>query len=62
MGHVFKWMGSKEQARALWENEEALAMYMARLKEIMEGVDMTEEERVAYIKEFVGKCKNYGKP
>jgi len=33
MGHYFKWMGSREQARQLWENRESLDKYLAVLKE-----------------------------
>lgn len=33
--HYFKYMGSKEQARRLWENEEALKKYLNRLRELM---------------------------
>lgn len=36
MGHYFKWMGSPEQARELWENREALDKYLAALKKLME--------------------------
>lgn len=33
--HYFKYLGSKEQARELWENREALDKYLKRLKELM---------------------------
>ena len=33
MGHVYKWLGSDEQAKKLWQNREALDMYIARLKQ-----------------------------
>lgn len=33
MGHIYRWLGSKEQARELWENREALEKYIARLKD-----------------------------
>lgn len=33
MGRIFKWLGTDEQARELWENREALEKYLARLKE-----------------------------
>lgn len=36
MGRIYKWLGSDEQARQLWENREALNKYLARLKELME--------------------------
>lgn len=36
MGRIYKWLGSPEQARELWENREALDKYLARLKELME--------------------------
>lgn len=36
MGHYFKWLGSPEQARELWENREALDKYLAALKKLME--------------------------
>lgn len=35
MGHYFKWMGSPEQARELWQNKEALGKYMDRLRDLM---------------------------
>lgn len=41
MGHYFKWLGSREQAKELWENREALNKYLARLKELME-----EDEKI----------------
>lgn len=34
--HYFRYLGSKEQARQLWENREALDKYLQRLKELME--------------------------
>jgi hypothetical protein len=34
MGRIFKYLGSKESARQLWENREALEMYLTRLKEL----------------------------
>lgn len=37
MGRIYKWLGSPEQARQLWENREALDKYLARLKELMEA-------------------------
>ncbi len=37
MGHIYKWLGSKEQAKQLWENRESLEKYLSRLKELMEG-------------------------
>lgn len=37
MGRIYKWLGSKDQARQLWENREALDKYLARLKELMEA-------------------------
>lgn len=43
--HYFKWVGSKESARQLWENREALDKYLARLKELMEGDEPTSEEK-----------------
>lgn len=33
MGHLYKWLGSDEEAKKLWQNKEALEMYIARLKE-----------------------------
>ncbi len=36
MGHIYKWLGTDEQARALWQNREALDKYLVRLKELME--------------------------
>lgn len=35
MGRIFKWMGSREQTRELWENEEALGKYLHKLRELM---------------------------
>jgi hypothetical protein len=32
MGHIYKWLGSDEQAKELWENKEALLKYIASLK------------------------------
>lgn len=33
MGHVYKYLGSKEQIEKLWQNKEALELYIARLKD-----------------------------
>ena len=33
--HYFKYLGSKESARELWENREALDKYINRLRELM---------------------------
>jgi len=33
MGHVYKYLGSKEQIEKLWQNKEALDLYIARLKD-----------------------------
>lgn len=33
MGEIYRWLGSKQQARQLWENEEALKKYIDRLKD-----------------------------
>lgn len=33
--HYFKYMGSKEQNRQLWENREALDKYLKKLRELM---------------------------
>jgi len=35
MGHYFKYLGSREQARELWENKEALSKYVNRLRDLM---------------------------
>jgi hypothetical protein len=43
MGRIFKYMGTKEQARQLWENREALDKYLRRLRELMtEGKKLYE--------------------
>ena len=45
MGHIYKWLGSDEQAKELWQNTEALDKYLARLKELMENdIDPENEE------------------
>lgn len=47
MGRIFKYLGSKESARGLWENQEALDKYLARLKDLMmadPNCRMTEDE------------------
>ena len=47
MGHYFKWMGSPEQARELWQNKEALRKYTDRLRDLMMAdpeARMTEDE------------------
>lgn len=33
MEHTFKYLGSKESMKNLWQNEESLNMYIERLKE-----------------------------
>lgn len=35
MGRIFKFIGGPEAARQLWENQESLNKYVARLKELM---------------------------
>lgn len=44
MGHIFKYLGSKEQARQLWENREALDLYLNRLKELYDKEEPSEAE------------------
>jgi hypothetical protein len=47
MGHYFKFLGTKESARGLWENKEVLGKYMNRLRDLMmanPGSRMTEDE------------------
>jgi len=47
MGHYFKWRGSRDQARQLWENKEALGKYIDRLRDLMMAdpdARMTEDE------------------
>jgi hypothetical protein len=43
MGRIFKYLGSKESMRALWENKEALDKYLHKLRELMtEGKKLYE--------------------
>lgn len=35
MGHYFKWLGSREGARGLWENKESLQKYLNHLRDLM---------------------------
>lgn len=47
MGHYFKYLGTHESARRLWENEEALKKYTDRLRDLMMAdpdCRMTEDE------------------
>ncbi len=44
MGHVYKWLGTDEQIKELWQNREALDKYLARLKELMEEDGDSEME------------------
>jgi hypothetical protein len=47
MGHYFKWMGSSEEARELWENKESMGKYLRRLRDLMMAdpeCRMTEDE------------------
>jgi CRISPR/Cas system CMR-associated protein Cmr5 small subunit len=47
MGHYFKWLGSRDSARQLWENKESLDKYLAHLKHLMladPNSRMTEDE------------------
>ena len=41
--HYFKYLGDKESMRELWENREALDKYLAKLKELMEPEEPTQE-------------------
>jgi hypothetical protein len=36
MGHIYKWLGTDDQIKELWQNREALNKYLDRLKELME--------------------------
>ncbi len=36
MGHIYKWLGSMEQVKELWQNKESLEKYIDRLRELME--------------------------
>ena len=50
MGRIYKWLGSPEQARQLWENKESLDMYLGRLRDLMmadPNARMTEDETEA---------------
>lgn len=58
MGRVFKYLGSKESVRELWENREALDKYLARLKELMEGGDTFGENSIM-ANEFPRRAKLY---
>lgn len=47
MRHYFKWLGSRQQARELWENKESLLRYLDRLQHLMMADPdsrMTEDE------------------
>lgn len=44
MEHIFKYRGSKEQMKNLYENRESLDKYLARLKELMEKDDENEDD------------------
>jgi len=47
MGYYFRWIGSREKARALWENKESLGKYLDRLRDLMMAdpdARMTEDE------------------
>lgn len=47
MGHYFKWLGSPEQARGLWENKDSLRKYLDHLRDLMMANPesrMTEDE------------------
>ncbi len=43
MGHIYKWLGSDEQVKELYQNREALELYLAKLKELMEKDNPSEE-------------------
>jgi len=45
MGHIYKYCGSPEQAKKLWENKEALQLYLSRLKELMEADEGDESPK-----------------
>lgn len=45
MGHIYKYLGTKEQARQLWENREALDLYLNRLKELYDKEEPSEVEQ-----------------
>jgi hypothetical protein len=50
MEHIYKWLGSKQQAKQLWENEEALKKYIARLK------DFWDEENECWVESPKNTC------
>lgn len=47
MGRIFRYLGTKESARSLWENKESLQKYLDRLRDLMMADPksrMTEDE------------------
>lgn len=53
--HYFKYLGDSESIRQLWENREALALYLAALKELMEPEETTQEPEDETNKDTVHK-------
>lgn len=33
MGYIYRWLGTDEQIKKLWQNREAIELYVARLKD-----------------------------
>lgn len=58
--HYFKYRGSKEQARELWENREALDKYIKRLRELMcEKINEVKPVYVDYMPDAMEPGKLY---
>jgi len=58
--HYFKSLGSKESARRLWENREALDLYLNRLRELMcEKINEIKPVYCEYIPDEVEPGKLY---
>jgi len=43
--HYYKYLGTPEQAKELWENRESLEKYLSRLKELMEEDEGLNKEK-----------------
>lgn len=53
MGRIFKYLGSKETARQLWENRESLDKYIAKLKEFW------DEDKQEWLQSDKKKCPDF---
>jgi hypothetical protein len=51
--HYYKYLGTPEQAKELWENRESLEKYLSRLKELMEEDEGLNSEQNVQVSDTI---------